>query len=127
MHARYLSFEAPTLVRRLIGSTREAGTEDVRAIHTSAMLPSLFTLPSTIVNLVNDQARPPLIDDALQRVLPACPLRMHYAIRFFALAQRYPSTPSLINSQANQLTLRLSSFQVCSPTSLALRLRFWTS
>jgi hypothetical protein len=40
---------------------------------------------------------------------------------------KYPSTPTLINNQANQLTLLLSSFQVASPTSLAFVFRLLTS
>lgn len=40
---------------------------------------------------------------------------------------RYPSTPILINNQANQLTLLFSSFQVASPTSRAFVFRLLTS
>jgi hypothetical protein len=40
---------------------------------------------------------------------------------------KYPSTPTLINNQANQLTLLFSSFQVDSPTSLAFVFRLLTS
>jgi hypothetical protein len=40
---------------------------------------------------------------------------------------KYPSTPILINNQANQLTLLDSSFQVSSPTSLAFVFRLLTS
>jgi hypothetical protein len=40
---------------------------------------------------------------------------------------KYPSTPILINNQANQLTFLDSSFQVASPTSLAFVFRLLTS
>lgn len=49
------------------------------------------------------------------------------SLRSLPLHYKYPSTPILINNQANQLTLLPSSFQVPSPTSLALLFKALTS